>query len=142
MSLVVLLSLTPSPSWAGPPASEPAPTAEQAAGEEAAELATTPALLGSSCSYSTGQLARRVLADGEHWQAQGRLAAHQPVEQGRVAAPMVLAEDGGLHVLATRVLQRLVDLDATGHRLALAGRTLDVDGTRYVVLTGFRVVEE
>lgn len=144
--LLLSISLVPSPARAcpgGPSASsEPRTEGRVASEEAAAHTATRASLIGANCSYSTGSMARRVMDEGIDWSAEDRLARTSNDHQNHVAAPFVLSGDPAVHIVASELLQLVPDPDATPPLLALSGRSLEVDGVRYVVLTAFRVVQE
>lgn len=144
--LLLSLSLVPSPARAcpgGPSAnSEPRTEGHVISEEAAAHTATRASLIGSNCSYSTGSMARRIMDEGTDWSAEDRLARTSNDHQNHVAAPFVLLGDPAVHIVASELLQLVPEPGASPPRLELTGRSLEVDGVRYVVLTAFRVVQE
>jgi hypothetical protein len=114
--------------------------------DAAAHCARSASLVGAACSYSTGAMARRVLELGEPFRYVGTLSPVDPtasmgqpaVPSGQVACPFQM--DGPSFVIANELLDTLADAGHTQARLSLTGRSLDVDGVTYVVLTSFRVV--
>lgn len=109
--------------------------------DDAAHAATTAQLLGASCSFTTGMMARRVVDQGVDWQMVGRLGTAPLDAESQVATPFTLAEDGAVRIIATDLLETVVTSGHVAGMLTLSGRMLDVDGTRYVVLTSFQAVE-
>ena len=135
--------------WAGESA-KPGGRVESASvdPDTAAHCARTASLVGSACSYSTGAMARRVVEQGEAFRYVGTLSPVEPnlsvdegqavAPSGQVACPFQL--EGASFVIATELLDTLAGAGQTAARLSLTGRSLDVDGITYVVLTSFRVV--
>jgi hypothetical protein len=140
---VAFFSLTLS--LAGPAAACPySPSSSGAAGDTVAVDATaathcarSAALIGGNCSYSTGMMARRVMEEGAEWSSTGALAGAADAEANPVAVPFVAA-DGAL-VIANELLELLVTSGRPLARASYAGRALDVDGVRYVVLTSYQL---
>jgi cytochrome c5 len=98
-------------------------------------------LLGANCPFATGLMARRVIAEGRDWSWQGALARGRNDLGSRVAAPLEARGAGGAaHLVATELLETLVASGNEGATLTLQGRSLDLDGTTYVVLTSFRAM--
>ena len=108
--------------------------------DAATHCATSSALLGAGSSYSTTLMARRVMEQGNEWSKVAALTAATPDPETMVAAPFTLVEDATVRVLATQLIESLAADKNVGPRLQLAGKQMDVDGTRYVVLTSYRVV--
>jgi hypothetical protein len=52
------------------------------------------------------------------------------------------AGDGKFNLVATELLEAVVGCGYGSSTLSLEGRSLDVDGVRYVVLTSFRIPQE
>jgi hypothetical protein len=140
MVLAALLTLAVDPALACPEGTpmETIATDVAAAAPAASHTATAPSLVGTSCSYSTALMARRVLDLGEPWQAETTLAPVAEALDSNVAAPFLV--DGGYRVVATELVQVLTDGGHATDHLVLAGKWLEVDGVRYVVLTSFKVV--
>lgn len=124
---------------APPPAPDPAPTTDLDP-DAATHCATSTALLGAGSSYSTTLMARRVMEQGDEWSEVAALTAASPDPETMVAAPFTLVEDATVRVLATQLIESLANAKNIGPRLQLAGKQMDIDGTRYVVLTSYRVV--
>ena len=121
-------------------AAEPAETArvDEIAATHAASSAV---LVGANCAYSTGLMARRVIAEGRDWTYVGGLRSSANDLPSRVAAPYrTLGGDPAGYVVATEILETLVGSGHAGATLSLSGRSMEVDGTTYVVLTSFRVI--
>ena len=146
---VALFSVSPSALAAEPAGkpktpTSPPPTAppNSASGSldpaTASHCARGEVLVGANCSYSTGMMARRVVEDGQEWSFVGTLTATDNALTSLVAAPFTAG--AGPHVIATELLEQLVQQGHAAARLSLMGRVLEVDGVRYVVLTSFRVI--
>lgn len=90
--------------------------------------ATKAEWISSCCKFSTGMMAQRVHADGAETTITGKLAPASEKLDSQVAAPFVV---GGLHVIANAVLETV---DTTA-RLSLTGKTLEVDGVKYLLVT-------
>lgn len=98
-------------------------------------------MIGSNCSYSTGLMARRVLGEGRDWTFVGQLDRTANDLASHVATPYRTRTAGaGAFLVATELLERLLADDRSEATLALSGRTLEVDGVVYVVLTSYRVI--
>ncbi len=95
-------------------------------------------LIGSNCSYTTGMMARRVLEEGQDWAFVGELAASSNNLGSMVAVPFTASE--GVNVIANELVEVMTADGHVGSRLSLAGKVLEVDGVRYVVLTSYKVV--
>lgn len=137
MSRIALLSLAlavPGLALACPPAA-PAAHAKTAASDPA-ECAKSAELVGSACSYTTGMMAQRVIAEGKPWSFSGTLARATADLESHVAAPFTVGPDR-MHVVANEILESLTASNAQSGRVSLQGRTLEVDGIKYFVLTGF-----
>jgi hypothetical protein len=93
-------------------------------------------LVGSNCSYSTTMMAQRVLSEGSPYTFAGTLASSTAALASHVAAPYTVGPEASLHVVANEVLEALTEKGAQS-RYSLEGRVLEVDGVRYLVLTGF-----
>jgi hypothetical protein len=108
-------------------------------GSDVASMAAPPGkLLGSSCLYSTGLMARRVMEEGSGWTWEGQLAPMVGNMDAPVSCPFTVA-DGSLNVIANGLLDAVVSCGYAEKALVLEGRSLDLDGVRYVVLTSFRI---
>lgn len=122
---------------AGEPVAAP-PVEQSATMETASHCARSGELIGSNCSYTTSMMARRVLEEGQDWAWTGSLTASGNALPSSVAAPYVA--QASTYVIATELVEGLKADDATASRLSLAGKLLEVDGVRYVVLTSYKVV--
>lgn len=121
-------------------ASSGAATSGGVTSDDAVHCATSTILLGAGSSYSTTLMARRVMEQGEEWSKVAALIAANPDTDTMVAAPFTLVEDTTVRVLATHLIERIANEKYVGPTLQLAGKQMDVDGTRYVVVTSYRVV--
>lgn len=104
----------------------------------AAHCARSSALVGSNCSYSTGMMARRVVEEGRDWSWEGALSVTPNTLASTVAAPF--SAGTGTHVIANELVESLSGGGLVQANLALAGKLLEVDGVRYVVLTSYKVI--
>lgn len=100
---------------------------------DATACAKKASLVGSSCSYSTGMMASRVLEQGKSFSFTGRLQAEEEKLESNVAAPFAIGADG-YRVIANEVLESVADTEA---RLLWKGKVLEVDGITYFVVTDF-----
>lgn len=91
----------------------------------------------AGCSWTTAVMAQRVLAEGSPWTGVGRLTRSEGALPSKVAAPFTVGAAPALHVVANEVLEKLDRDGVARERLALEGKVLEVDGTSYLVLTGF-----
>ncbi len=118
-------------------------TSASADDEAAAHPAHTVELLGRSGAWSTALLARRVVSTGRDWRYTGQIVRAESDPAADVAAPFRLQAGEGGWVLATELLELLIQ---AGHELAtleLAGRRLRADdGEYFVVLTSWRVINQ
>jgi len=147
LALAVSLALVPSATAGSQTAHAPsgaavAPAAAATDGtvdtSVASHCARAASLVGSNCSYTTGMMARRVIEEGQDWTYIGELAQTGNDLANKVAAPYSVAD--GFHVIANELVEVLSQEGHANARLSLAGRLLEVDGVRYVVLTSFRVI--
>ena len=95
-------------------------------------------LIGANCAYTTGLMAGRVLAEGVDWSFNGALTATTNDLESRVACPYSAAD---AQLVATEVLEGLVNAGGELTRSRLHGKTLELDGVRYVVLTAYSLPE-
>lgn len=96
-------------------------------------------LVGANCSYSTGMMAQRVVAEGAPFTYAGRLAQAEGELASHVAAPFVVGPEK-ISVVANEVLEQLTTAGVVASRLQLEGKLLEVDGVKYFVLTGFQAL--
>ncbi|MCA9569267.1 MAG: hypothetical protein KC656_15570 [Myxococcales bacterium] len=106
-----------------------------AASPDAASCAKKAALVGSACSYSTGMMASRVLEQGKDFTYTGTLRKADEPLASKVAAPYTVGPDS-IRVIANEV----VETASPDARTTWTGKTLEVDGVRYFVVTGFEKV--
>ena len=106
----------------------------------ATHCAKSGALVGANCSYSTGSMARRVVEEGGDWSYTGTLATSEDTLESHVACPFVTTSDRAVHVVANELLEVITSNGHAAASLRLEGKTLEVDGVHYVVLTSFHVV--
>lgn len=128
-SLHTALAADPEPSEQVVPASVPA--------ESAWHAARRPELLGASCAASTGMAARRVVEEGVDWRQQGVLDLALDNVDAQISAPF-LVRGSGSRIIATSLTDQIAQNRLTGRSLVLVGRSLDVEGVVYVVLTEYR----
>lgn len=95
-------------------------------------------LVGGACAYTTGMMAQRVLTDGHPWTYAGSLTKFDGSLDSHVAAAFTVGPDN-VYVVANEVLESLTKTGAQSDRVSLEGRTLEIDGVRYFVLTSFSV---
>jgi hypothetical protein len=113
-------------------ASAATPSSDAAhAAADAASCAKRAELVGDACSYTTGMMAQRVLAEGREFTFTGTMAAAPAALESHVAAPFLVGD--GVHVVANEVID---GVPATG-RVTLVGKRLDVNGVDYFVVTSF-----
>ena len=89
-------------------------------------------LVGTSCSYSTGMMAQRVHADGEDLELTVKLERTEETLPSKVAAPFTA--DGEYHVIANELLDTL----NPEQTYAFTAKTLEVDGVKYLLVTGYQ----
>lgn len=107
----------------------------------AAHAARSAALVGANCSYSTGLMARKVIAEGRDWSFVGSLKTSTNDLASRVATPFqTVGGDAAGLVVGTELLETLVAAGHADATLALSGRAMEIDGVNYIVLTSFRVI--
>lgn len=101
-------------------------------------------LLGSGCAYATGAMARRVVEQGDAWAYTGELRASSDApgtSASDVATPFTTAMGrGDPHLLANELLEMLASSGHASSMLSLSGKSLEVDGVVYVVLTSYQVL--
>ncbi len=94
-------------------------------------------LIGGNCSYTTGMTARRVVEEGAEWAFVGGLTPCTNDLESLVAVPFTA---NGHHIIANELVELLAAEGLTGAKFVLAGRLLEIDGVRYVVLTSYKVI--
>ncbi len=101
--------------------------------EAAAHCARSQTLVGDACSFMTGMTARRVLDEGVPWTWAGALTPR--TIEGEIAAPFGAA--GEERVLATELVESLVTAQHAASLCLFIGRSLEIDGVTWVVLTAY-----
>ena len=101
--------------------------------EAAAHCARSQTLVGDACSFMTGMTARRVLDEGVAWTWAGALTPR--TIEGDVAAPF--SAGGEDRVLATELVETLVNAQHAASLCLYIGRSLEIDGVTWVVLTAY-----
>jgi len=107
------------------------------AGKDPSACAKKASLVGANCSYTTGMMAQRVLAEGTPWSYTGNIDRSENALGTHVAAPYVVGPNHKVNLVANEVLEALTDQGLDARRVALDGKRLEVDGVTYFVLTGF-----
>jgi hypothetical protein len=98
-------------------------------------------LIGMNCSFTTAVTARRVVAEGSDYSFVGPLLLDDNNLGTGVAAPYRVGMSGDIWVVATDVLERVVEAGDVGLELSLQGKMLTVDGRRLLVLTDYRPLD-
>lgn len=110
-----------------------APAADPASCAKKAEL------VGSNCSYSTGMMAQRVLSEGATFTYTGTMAASTNQLSSHVASPYTVgAPEAPVHVVANEVVETIAEAGVAAKRVSLEGKVLEVDGVKYLVVTGYQ----
>lgn len=112
-------------------------TVAPAAKKDPSACAKKADLIGSNCSYSTGVMAQRVLAEGNAYTYTGTLQASENALASHVASPFTLGPDGSIHVVANEVIEALANEGYTNARVQLEGKLLEVDDIKYLVVTTY-----
>jgi hypothetical protein len=99
-------------------------------------------LVETACLYSTGAMARRVLDNGARWTYQGSLKETLTDQSDAAVSCPYTTGNGDFNLVANELLDALVSCGYGATPLTLEGRSLEVDGVRYVVLTSFRVPQD
>ena len=99
---------------------------------DASACAKKASLIGGNCSYSTNLMAQKVMERGTAFTYTGTFLTAENKLDSHVAAPFVIHDD--IYVIANQVVENVTDTDA---RLAMTGKMLEVDGTKYFLLTEF-----
>lgn len=99
--------------------------------------ATRSAYMGlGNCSWSTAQMAERVLHEGAPYTFVGTVLPSDNQLESKVAAPFRIGPEADIHVVANEVLDELDPTKAiTALRLELQGKLLEVDDVQYFVVT-------
>lgn len=118
-----------------------ASTAAVAVHAPAPAAARSAELIGLNCSFTTAVTARRVVAEGTDYSFVGPLLVDDNDLGTGVAAPYRVGMSGDIWVVATDVLERVVDAGDVGLELSLQGKMLTVDGRRLLVLTNYRPLD-
>lgn len=90
-----------------------------------------------NCSWTTAMMASRVLDEGSPYTYIGHLVPSRNKLSSRVAAPYTVGPEEGIHVVANEVIDLLDRQGSVRNRLELRGKLLEVDGTKYLVVTDF-----
>ena len=106
----------------------------------AAHSAQSSKLLGANCPYSTGIMAQRVLEEGGNWSYQGPVSPFSGNLDSMVSCPYTTS-DTEIHIIATEFLEAIQKNGFLEQLLHLEGKSLEVDGVRYVVITSFRILK-
>ncbi|MBW2254988.1 MAG: hypothetical protein JRI25_10375, partial [Deltaproteobacteria bacterium] len=81
------------------------------ADKDATACAKKAHLVGANCSYTTGMMAQRVLAEGTPWNYTGRISESDNNLESHVAAPFTVGPEGKVNVVATEIFEALIDDD-------------------------------
>lgn len=108
-----------------------------ASAKSAADCAKSSEMMGANCSYATGKMAQRVLAEGDTWQFTGSMKPVDTVLANRVSAPFVVGPEGEMHIIANQVVEEMVNREITTGRVSITGRTLTISGTTYILITEY-----
>ncbi len=111
----------------------------QVAALDAAACAKNAELVGENCSYSTGMMAQRVIAEGASWSYTGTLNAADNKLTSHVAAPFTVGPEA-VHVVANEVLDNIKNAGLEAGRISLEGKLLEVNGVKYFVLLGYKAL--
>ncbi len=103
--------------------------AAQLANVNASDCAKKAEFIGGNCSYSTNMMAQKVMEQGAAFSYTGSMDKSDNKLDSHVAAPFVIK--GDIHVIANAVLDTLGAVDG---RMAMNGKMLEVDGTKYFLL--------
>lgn len=104
--------------------------------EEATRCGRDVPLHTESCSYSTGNLARRAVEEGLPWQQTTALEAVSSPPNPMVFTPVLANPQDPSYLIGTAFLERVTAAFPLDNPLLLSGRSLEVDGVRFVVLMG------
>lgn len=106
----------------------------------AVDAARTPRsgdMVGPTCTFRTGVMARRVMAEGSEYAFVGRLQASGQTP-GDVACPYMVGGQEDTCVVASELVEHMQSQGLANGELSLEGRLLEIDGVRYVVLTAYK----
>ena len=92
-------------------------------------------LVGNSCSYTTGMMAQRIIAEGADHTFAGTLASAKGDLASNVAAPYTMGDK--VHVVANAVIEQMTEAGLTDSRVSLEGKLLEIDGITYFVATKY-----
>ena len=115
------------------------PQIVQVATLDAAACAKNAELVGENCSYSTGMMAQRVIAEGASWSYTGTLAAADNKLSSHVAAPFTVGPES-IYVVANSVLDNIKNAGLDTSRISLEGKLLEVNGVKYFVLLNYKAL--
>jgi hypothetical protein len=113
-------------------------TQDTTAKPEAGACAKSGSLMGTGCSYTTGMMAQRVLAEGKKYAFTGTLTAQPEGTRAGVAVPFAIGEQHDIHVIANEYVEELTTGGSGANKLELSGKVLDVNGTRFFLLEGYK----
>ncbi|MCO4747991.1 MAG: hypothetical protein KC912_24575 [Proteobacteria bacterium] len=108
---------------------------ETVAAVDPTHCAKKASLVGSNCSYTTGMMAQRIVAEGSNHAFAGMLTSFDEELESHVAAPFTLGSD--VHVVANAVIEQLTEAGLTDSRVSLEGKMLEIDGVKYFVATRY-----
>jgi len=94
--------------------------------------------MGPGCSYTTGMMAQRVLAEGKAYSFTGLLNNQQDTTQAGVAVPYSIGPERNIHVIANEFVEELTVGGSGPNKLELSGKVLDVDGVRFFLLEQYK----
>jgi hypothetical protein len=126
--------------WADPPNEQPdeAQTDAELAKPRATACAKMVSLMGSGCSYTTGMMAQRVLAEGKPFSFTGLLTRQKEVTSAGVAVPFTIGPQQDIHVIANEFVEELTVAGSDTSKLELSGKVLDVDGVRFFLVEQYK----
>ncbi|MCK6502993.1 hypothetical protein L6R53_06285 [Myxococcota bacterium] len=113
---------------------------EQGGRYVAVDAARTPRsgdMVGPTCTFRTGVMARRVMAEGAEYAFVGRLQVSGRTP-GDVACPYTVGGQEDTCVVASELVEHMQSRGLATGELSLEGRLLEIDGVRYVVLTAYK----
>ena len=95
-------------------------------------------LMGAGCSYTTGMMAQRVLAEGKAYSYTGTLTSQKKSTVSGVAVPFSIGDKHDIHVIANEYVEELTTGGSDTNKLELSGKVLDVEGTRFFLLERYK----